>query len=78
MAVRMAVRKEFTLTGAPFAWGVDNGNRRCIVPTVDDSALPISGPSRLLEKLAAVGWDVEGMTVSIQMEPIHPRPSGRG
>lgn len=68
MAVRMAVKKEFTLTNAPFAWGFDNGNRRCIVPTVDDSALPISGPSRLLlEKLAAAGWDVEGMTVSMSV-----------
>ncbi|MCV9963930.1 hypothetical protein OIU34_18800 [Pararhizobium sp. BT-229] len=68
MAIRMAAKKEFTLTSAPFAWGFDNGNRRCIVPTVDDSSLPISGPSRLLlEKLAAVGWDVEGMTVSMSV-----------
>jgi hypothetical protein len=64
MAVQVTANKEFTLTSAPFAWGFDDGNRRCIVPTVDDSVLPISGPSRLLlEKLATVGWDVEGMTV---------------
>ncbi|MCZ7861458.1 hypothetical protein O9X98_08610 [Agrobacterium salinitolerans] len=68
MAVKIKAGKEFTLTSAPFVWGFDNGNRRCIVPTVDDASLPISGPSRLLlEKLAAVGWDVDGMTVSLSV-----------
>jgi hypothetical protein len=68
MAIKIAAGKEFTLTNAPFVWGFDNGNRRCIVPTVDDASLPISGPSRLLlEKLAAVGWDVEGMTVALSV-----------
>jgi hypothetical protein len=68
MAVKVVANKEYTLRSATFAWGFDVGDRRAIVPSDHDLGLPISAPSRMvLERLASLGWDVEGIDVHLSI-----------